>query len=363
MNAPTLPSLSPDRVDAIETAVFGRIVDERDRRRRRRRGVWTGVGAAAAVIVVAAIVGPSIGITSGTGATSTAIGTTEAGTAPDSGATDQFAQGSSSGAESGIAPAAPDQSTGGARSEESSSATADGTAGRDIVATGSSTVAVDDVGTAIEAIGSAATAVGGYVESSQLGGGGPLVPLDGVAVGSTPTSGWITVRVPADSLTPVMDGLREVGEVTATSVTRSDVTDQAVDLRARVAAGEASVTRLTELMAQATSVSDLIAAESALADRQAQLDSDRQILQSLSSQVAMSTLSVQLTAPTASVTADPAGFGEGLAAGWNGLVATLNGLVIGLGFLLPWIAVGAVAAGIVWSVRRFVRRRRAAREG
>lgn len=357
MNAPTLPSLSPDRVDAIETAVFGRIADERDRRRRRRRAVWTGVGAAAAVIVVAAVVGPSLSTTSGVSGSSTVAGAGDS--APEGGTIDQSAQGFA-GSEAGSAPVSPDQSGAGARSDASSSTDA---SAREIVSTGSSTVAVDDIGTAIEAIGNAATAAGGYVESSQLGDGGVVMPLEGVSTSATLSSGWITVRVPADSLATVMDGLGTVGEVTATSVTRSDVTDQAIDLRARVAAGEASVARLTELMAQAGSVSDLIAAETALADRQAQLDSDRQILQSLSSQVAMSTLSVQLTAHTASVTADPAGFGDGLAAGWNGLVATLNGIVIGLGFLLPWVIVAGTAAAVVWGVRRVIRRRRAARQG
>lgn len=357
MTTPPLPSLSADRADAIEAAVFGRIGEERDRRRRRRRGVWTGVGAAAAVVVVAAIVGPSLGTTSGVSGSSTVAGAADS--APEGGTIDRSAQGFA-GSEVESAPVAPDQSGAGARSDASSSAA---TAEREIVATGSSTVAVDDIATAIDAIGDAATAAGGYVESSQLGDGGVVMPLEGAATGTTLSSGWITVRVPADSLTPVMDGLGTVGEITATSVTRSDVTDQAIDLRARVAAGEASVARLTELMAQAGSVSDLIAAESALAERQAQLDSDRQILQSLSSQVAMSTLSVQLTARTASVAADPAGFGDGLTAGWNGLVTMLNGIVIGLGFLLPWIVVVGLAAAVVWGLRRVVRRRRASREG
>ena len=159
-----------------------------------------------------------------------------------------------------------------------------------------------------------------------------------------------------------MDGLRQVGEVTATTVSRSDVTDQTVDLRARVAAGEASVARLTQLLAQAGSVSDLITAESALAERQAQLDSDRQVLQSVESQVAMSSLSVQLVERSPAVAADPAGFGDGLGAGWNGLVAVLNGIVIGLGFLLPWLAVAGVVSAAVWGVRHLVRRRRAERE-
>ncbi len=351
MTTPTLPALSAERVDAIESAVFGRIADERDRVRRRRRNVWTGIGAAAAVVVIAAVVGPSLTSTQSTGG-STVVGASGAESAPDfSGQFDQNSVG-----------AVPEQDAAGSSSLPEQSATRD-IGSRDIVATGSSTVEVDDVRAAIDEVTAAATAAGGYVESTQLGGGMVGIPIEGSATTATASSGWITVRVPADTLTQVMDGLRDVGDVTATSVNRSDVTEQTVDLRARVAAGEASVARLTELMGQAASVADLITAESALAERQAQLDSDRQVLQSIESQVALSTLSVQLTERTASVTADPAGFGDGLVAGWNGLVATLNGVVIGVGFLLPWIVIAGVAWAIVWGVRRVVRRRRTAREG
>ncbi|WP_295823041.1 hypothetical protein [uncultured Microbacterium sp.] len=40
----------------------------------------------------------------------------------------------------------------------------------------------------------------------------------------------------------------------------------------------------------------------------------------------------------------------------------LNGIVVGLGFLLPWIAVAGVVLAVVWGVRPLVRRRRAERE-
>lgn len=356
MTTPTLPPLDDDRRDAIENAVFTRIAHERDTRRRRRRATWGGIGAAAAVLVVAAVIGPALTTPSGTSGSSI-VGAAEAesaeappvitGEAPE-GLRDISGQ------------VQPESAVGGATG--SSSAATD--ASREIVATGSSTVEVDDVRAAIDRVSEAATAAGGYVESSQVGGGTGFVPIDEpMSETAAVSSGWITVRVPAEALASVMDDLSSVGDVTATSVTRSDVTEQTVDLRARVAAGEASVARLTELMAQAGSVADLIAAESALAERQAQLDSDRQVLQSIESQVAMSSLSVQLTARSTTVTADPAGFGDGLVAGWNGLVATLNGLVIGLGFLLPWIAVAAVAFVIVWGVRRLIRRRRSSNEG
>jgi hypothetical protein len=61
------------------------------------------------------------------------------------------------------------------------------------------------------------------------------------------------------------------------------------------------------------------------------------------------------------VAADPAGFGDGLAAGWNGLVATLNGVVVALGFLLPWLVVLGAAAVLAWWITRALRRRRARR--
>jgi hypothetical protein len=67
---------------------------------------------------------------------------------------------------------------------------------------------------------------------------------------------------------------------------------------------------------------------------------------------------VSLFEPSPAVEADPAGFGDGIAAGWNGLLATMNGFVLAFGFLLPWLAVIAVIAAIVWLIRRGVRRRR-----
>ncbi|WZH36133.1 MAG: DUF4349 domain-containing protein [Microbacterium enclense] len=343
MTTPTLPPLDDDRIDAMETRIFARIDDSTrtDRRRRRARiGGWTA--AAASVVLIAAIAGPAVL----NGGNSALFDQSASG---GGSLTEQYS-GSADGA-----PAAP--LLDGAQAETAPGAGA--TTTREIIANGSATIETDDVAAVVSRISDAATSAGGYVESSQVGGSSGAVPLDAATAPANgdPSMGWVTVRIPADELTGVMDGLSTIGAVTASSVTRSDVTDQAVDLRARVAAGEASVARLTELMSQAASVSDLIAAESALADRQARLDADRQQLTLLETQVAMSSLSVQVVPAAAAVTADPAGFGDGLMAGWNGLVAALNGLVVGLGFLLPWLAVAAVIGVVVWTIRRARRRR------
>jgi len=356
----SLPELSAERIEEIEDALFADIARERARltaRRARRGRIWIAGGAAAAIIVVAAVIAPSVGsLVGGAG-----------------GSTDQSAVGpvapADSDAESYSAdsPATETRESGPANLVPGAGDTSAGSqqTGRDIITTASATVAVSEVDAAARAIANSAVAHGGYVESMGIGSNGdPVTPMEGGAVYDTmpypyPTDGaWVTVRVPAEALQDVVDELSDVGEVTATNLSRQDVTDQTVDLQARIDAAQASVDRLSELMGQAQSVADLIAAESALSERQATLESYQQQLEMLDDQVAMSTLSVTVVPEVEPVTADPAGFGDGLVAGWNGLVATLNGIVVALGFLLPWLAVVAVAALVVWGVVRWARRRR-----
>lgn len=343
-----LPALGDDRIDEMEAALFRRIAAERgdelaDARRARTRAVrrgriWMGAAAAASVVAVAALIAPQLGL--GTGVTGAGSSAPSVSVAEDARTFD-----------TGTA------ASGGGAVADSVTTPAD----RVVIASATATVRVNDARAAIDAISTAATGAGGYTESMSITGTdapapGPIPQGDAMAF---PTPGAvIAVRVPADALTSTLQDLARVGEVTSSQISRSDVTTQSVDLRARASSLEASVARLTELMAQSTSTADLIAAESALAQRQSELDSLRQQLTWLDDQVRMSSLVVTLVDTEPAPAADPAGFGDGLVAGWHGLIATLNGVVVGVGFLLPWLGVAAVAAVVVWAVRAAVRRRR-----
>lgn len=350
-----LPELTDQTIDRIETAVFAEIGAERRRRSARRGRAWAGVGAAAGVIVIAALVGPSLagGFSASSGASDEAGGTLieqyqgdDAALVPESADGVQLDGRALDGAVDGT-------STSGGATERG----ADAPGNRELIASGSLSLRVDDIDASAAAVADAAEARGGYVESMNVGSNGvvmdgTVMEGDGMTAPVSPNGAWVQVRVPADQLTETMDELGALGEVTASNISRQDVTDQAVDLRARITSAEASVTRLTELMSQSGSVADLIAAESALAERQATLESYQQQLEMLESQVSMSSLNVDLTLAQETVEADPAGFSDGLVAGWNGLIATLNGIVIGLGFLLPWIVIVAVVVVIVVAIRR-----------
>jgi uncharacterized membrane protein YciS (DUF1049 family) len=353
---PELPELTDETVERIETAVFAEIGADRRRRSARRGRVWAGVGAAAGVIVIAALIGPSLagGLSASSGAKDEA-GQPAIGQVQDGGMAVVPESVDGARLNSG---AVDDGMAGGMMEGGSASVTPEASGNRELIASGSLSLRVDDIDASAAAVADAAQARGGYVESLNVGTNGMVTDTDGMTMPASPNGAWVQVRVPADQLSATMDELGALGDVTASNVSRQDVTDQAVDLRARITSAETSVARLTELMSQSASVADLIAAESALAERQATLESYQQQLEMLESQVSMSSLTVDLTLTQESVTADPAGFGDGLVAGWNGLIATLNGIVIGLGFLLPWIVLVAIVVVIVAVVRRGIGRRK-----
>ena len=342
-----LPELTDAAVERIERAVFEDIAAElprqspAEKRGRVRRRRWlTGTGIAAAFVIGVLITPPIL----------TAVGGSATSSADGGGVT--VVEDARSGAVDQSAPSALTESA------ESGAVAEDVAAGdREIIATANATVEVKDVSDAAVAIGALAESHGGYVESTEIG-GTPAVDASSDPVAADSEYGWISIRVPSADLPAVIDELTESGEVLSSSIAQQDVTSTAIDLRARIDATRASVQRLSELMSQTGTVAELIEAEVALTDRQAQLESYEQQLASLEDQVAMSSLSVQLTRTAAPTTADPAGFSDGLVAGWNGLVVSLNALVVSVGFLLPWLAVAGLVVLIIWGVRRARRGRR-----
>lgn len=351
-----LPPLSDAAVERIERSVFSEIADEpraaaRAPRARAARRRWlTGAGIAAAFVVGVCVTPPILALTGSGSAMSTADG----------------------GSVSDVGAPAPGAVPPGAAADRSGAGTAESGAvqpgeiageGREIIATAFATLEVDDIPDAADALAALADEHGGYVESTDLGRSGGDVDSS-LPAAPGPDYGWIGIRVPSDDLAAVVDELGDTGQVVSSSIARQDVTDTAVDLRARVEATTASVQRLTELMEQSGSVSELIEAEVALTERQAQLESYQQQLAALDDQVAMSSLQVQLTPASTATSADPAGFTDGLQAGWNGLIVSLNAVVIAAGFVLPWVAVAAVIVVIVLLVRRArAGARRSARAG
>ena len=161
------------------------------------------------------------------------------------------------------------------------------------------------------------------------------------------------------AVTPTLDALKKLGRADQVSVNATDVTTQTQDLGARIDALRASIARLLQLESNATDTTNLIAIETAISDRQGELESLEAQQRGLDDQISMSTITLELRSDAAAPPIKPADFWSGLGAGWGAFVAFWAGTLVVLGVLLPWLAFLGLAAVVTVVVVRLVRRRAA----
>ncbi|TNM68515.1 DUF4349 domain-containing protein [Streptomyces sp. NP160] len=218
-------------------------------------------------------------------------------------------------------------------------------AARQVITTASASLVADDVAATTGRIAVLVEGAGGRVEERAV-----QTPEGG------PASASLVLRVPADRLSTTVDGLERFGAVSDVTVSATDVTAQATDLDARIAALRTSTDRLTQLLAGASSTDALVAAESALTQRQAELDSLVQQRSLLAGQVQMATLTLSVQGRAAAPEAGPSDFADGLGSGWRSLVSTLGAALVVAGVLLPWLVLAALLGAAVLGVGRLARR-------
>lgn len=276
-----------------------------------------GIGAAIAMVATIALTGCS----GTTGSEDAAVGTTPVGISVDGGAP----------VEGGAPAIAPD-----AMSEEKAvGTTATVPTDRQVVRTGYVSMRVEDVPKATFDVHALVAKRKGLVttEDAQRNGDSSYAN--------------ITAQIPAADLDAFVADVSKLGTVDSVSITAQDVTTQVVDLDARIAALETSIDRLTELLAAASRIEDLLSIETQLSQRQAELDSLKAQRTYLGDQVAMSTITVSLSPITEVAEVDAPGFWSGLQSGWAAFVSLVMIAITAVGFFLPFLIVLAVIAVLV----------------
>lgn len=216
-----------------------------------------------------------------------------------------------------------------------------------VIRTADAYLEVQSVESAVEDVKAATESAGGSIDSQNI------------SRGDDWTSASFTLRIPEAGLDAFLAGLADFGEVQSINVNAQDVTLEVVDLEARITTLEDSISRLRELQQQTTSVADLVAVESELANRQAELESLNARRDYLANQVSLSTVYLSLSEREVGPSLTPDFLG-GLQRGWDTLLTLGAGLITALGFVLPTVVlVGLIVMVIVFLVRR----RRRSKEG
>jgi hypothetical protein len=170
----------------------------------------------------------------------------------------------------------------------------------------------------------------------------------------------ITLRIPVENYQQVMTALGDLGLPVNLVEKASDVTGQVVDLDSRIKTMRAGVERVRALMAGATKISEVIAIESELSSREADLEALLAQQAALKDQVALSTITVTAKAVTDKPTAAPVspppaertGFLGGLDKGWAAAKAFAVWVAGVVGALLPWLPLIGLVLLVIWWVRR-----------
>lgn len=237
-------------------------------------------------------------------------------------------------------------------------------ADRLVVRTAGLRLDVDDVEASVEDVRAQAERSGGMVTDVQVSTNVdiPVYRYDaqGTLSDGAALSGWITVRVPADSYDEFVAAVKELGSVVRESESESDVTQQHIDLQAQLDNLTAQEVRLREFFEQATDVEDLLAIEQELTRVRAEIDSLEAQIAFLERQAAMSTVTIELVGPqpVVSPAGESWGFLEAITAGIRGAAQVIK---FAIAFVIATSPVWALALVVGLVVRVIVRRRRAAR--
>jgi hypothetical protein len=184
----------------------------------------------------------------------------------------------------------------------------------------------------------------------------PMAEGDAASQNSVALQAYVTVRVPAEKYAAFVDEAAKLGRVLWQGENTSDVTQQHVDLSARLTNLRAQEARLREFFAKAKNVTEMLQIEAELSRVRGDIESMAAQVAYLERQASMATVNIELAEPKALVR--PTGTDWGVAKAFTdsirAFVGTLNVFIVMLG---PALAVGIFIVLPVFLVVRLVLKR------
>ncbi len=172
-------------------------------------------------------------------------------------------------------------------------------------------------------------------------------------------SGQVVISVPAESFELAKSDAGKLGTVKGQNQSSQNVTEEYVDLQARIKNQQAYVDSIQALLAKAKTIDEILQVQQTLTYAQEQLEQLKGRFQYLEAHTSYSTLAMNIY-EVGSEGVTPAGewgFVQALKDAAHNLVDAFSAVVRGLGWLLPVLLILAVVGGIVYAIVRATSKR------
>lgn len=164
-------------------------------------------------------------------------------------------------------------------------------------------------------------------------------------------SGQVTLRVPQGNFYSAIEEIEALGTVRSRQVSGQDVTEEFIDLDARLGNLKKQEVRLQEILKTAVTVKDVLEVEHELERVRGEIERLTGKLNYLNQSVEMSTITVNAAEP-APFTGEEWGIGETFSQAARGFVESVRGLIILTGYILPILIFIALIAAAVLGIRK-----------
>ncbi len=188
-----------------------------------------------------------------------------------------------------------------------------------------------DIGAALAKIRSLAESYGGYVAGSSRSSYGMQATAE------------ITIRVPKEKFHVAVQEIETYGKVLDERTSSEDVTQQYVDLKARLENLQRQEKRLNEILDMARTVDEVLNVERELERVRGEIESLQGQINYLERSVAMSVITIGLKEPPPPFTPPGMDWGETFETALRAFFAVVRGLIILIVSLLPLVVIGVPA--------------------
>jgi hypothetical protein len=218
------------------------------------------------------------------------------------------------------------------------------TAEQKIIQRASLSIEVTDFQTSTDALGQIVERADGFISDSYS-----------YVTDTDRKRGEITIRVPSERFLAVIADLETLGTVTSQHISGEDVTEEYIDLQARLNNSERQEQRLREILELAETVEEILEVERELERVRGEIEQMTGRITYLENRIELATISVSLYEPEPIT--QSWGIRDTLRAAFAGFVAVIRGLIIAVGYALPML----ILLGLGWIVRSVVVRRKRGR--